>query len=75
MATSKKEEVTEKSYQEQLNDIDNQITKLQAKKKELAKLSLKEMQSKVEMPLHQLNAIGQIGYEAAKKKYGSKWVE
>ena len=64
-----------KSYQEQLNDVDAKITELQAKKKELANLALKEAKEVVEMPLHQLNAIGQIGYKAAKERYGKKWVE
>jgi len=74
MAT-KKEEVESKSYQDQLNDVDNQISELISKKKELAKLALEEAKSIVEMPLHQLNAIGQLGYEDAKKAYGDKWVE
>ena len=81
MATKKKEtlEVSDskpaKSYQDQLNDVDNQIKSLIEKKKELAKMALKEAESIVEMPLHQLNAIGQMGYEKAKESYGKKWVE
>lgn len=63
------------SYQDQLNEVDAQITELQAKKKELAKLAVKEIQSVVEMPLHQLNMIANIGYEQAKEKCGKSWVE
>lgn len=84
MAVKKKEvvEVVEaekvveaKSYQEQLNEVDAQITELQAKKKELAKLALKEINEAVVMPIAQLNAISSVGYEKAKKKFGESWVE
>lgn len=64
-----------KSYQDQLNEVDAQITELQAKKKELAKLAVKEIQCAVEMPLHQLNMIANVGYEQAKEKCGESWVE
>ena len=64
-----------KPYQEQLNDIDSEMQSLHDKKKDLAKLAVKEASALVEMPLHQLNAIGRIGYKAAKEKYGKKWVE
>jgi hypothetical protein len=75
--TKSKKEVIEvtKSYQDQLNDIDNKITELQAEKKKLAVLALNEIKSKVEMPLHQLNLISRIGYEKAKEKCGKSWVE
>jgi hypothetical protein len=75
-STSTAKEVVEtKSYQVQLNEIDNEIAKLTEQKKVLAKLALEEAKAIVEMPLHQLNAIGQLGYEKAKETYGEKWVE
>jgi len=63
------------SYQEQLNIIDNQMQDLQEQKKKLSKLMLEEMENQIEMPLAQLNAIGRIGYEKAKKSFGKDWVE
>lgn len=74
-AKQKKSEAEKKSHQEQLNEIDQVIASLQLKKKELSKLALKDINEAVEMPLHQLNSIGAIGYEASKKKYGESWVE
>lgn len=64
----------QKSYQQQLNDIDKQITELQAKKKEMAKLAVKELESIKEVPLVQLNAIANFGAEKARKMLGDKWV-
>ena len=75
VAKEKAPEVKASSYQTQLNEVDQMIESLQAKKHELAKLALKEIGEVVEMPLHQLNAIGAIGYEAAKKKAGDNWIE
>lgn len=64
-----------KSYQDELNEVDAQITNLLVKKKELAVLAAKEIKNKVEMPLHQLNMISTIGYKKAKEKCGENWVE
>lgn len=76
MAVSKEKTAEEKkSHQDQLNEIDKVINSLQLKKKELSKLALKDINEAVEMPLHQLNSIGSIGYEKSKKKYGADWVE
>ena len=64
-----------KSYEDQVNEINAEIKALTDRRKELAILMANEISNAVEMPLHQLNAIANVGYEDAKKQFGDKWVE